>query len=552
MLRHISIRHYAIIEELKISFDQGANIITGETGAGKSILLGALALLLGERADSRAIYEGKDKCIIEAEFDTAPLSKPIFDIHELDYADTTIIRREITSAGKSRAFVNDTPVNLQILKALGERLVNMHSQHETLDLIGAGMQLEMLDTIARNESLLTDYKTRYTSYIKERKLLDLRIADNHKAKAEQDFITFQYEELHHANLTDGEQELLEVEQQSLTHVEDIQRATRASLTLLSDGEQNTLDLLSEIQQQLKNLRNHHAGINAISDRITQAAIEIKDIASELEDVAERSILDPERLHDTSERLNTLYRLQKKHQQADTSSLILLRDKLADRLQQIQHGDSDIGQLHAALDQQQRQLHLLAQELHKRRIAAAKPFTKGVLAVLQQAGMPGASFVVEVAEVMGNKLHADGITEVQFLFSANKGFVPQPIREVASGGELSRLMLAIKSMTAIEGQSPTLVFDEIDTGISGETALRVGEIMRRLSGQCQLICITHLPQIARIADRHLYLYKDATSPKTATRIQVLETNDRVREIAKMLGGDKISEAALANAKQLIAS
>ena len=550
MLRHISIQNYAIIDDLRVDFDSGVNIITGETGAGKSILLGALALLLGERADTKVLYDQGQKCVIEAEFDSVSDTRELFKHNDLDFEPVTIIRREIAQSGKSRAFINDTPVNLNVLKALGEKLVNMHSQHETLDLIEAGFQLEVLDALARNQSLLADYQKLFATYKKDQARLDLLIAEHNKAKAESDFIQFQLNELREAKLESGEQELLEAEQKTLENVEHIKLAVQSVLQILQESESSSIDMLNEAQGQLKAVAKVHTGIADLAKRIEASVVEIKDIAAEFEDIQERAALDPERLDTINQRLNILYRLQKKYTVTDTAQLLAIQNELEQKITFFGTSSDTIEELTSLLLQAKKELHSQASKLHENRQKMISAFQKNVETTLHKVGMPNAAFTVDVQKTKNNLLNDNGFTEVKFLFSANKGFAPHEIKEVASGGELSRLMLSIKSQVAAADHLPTMIFDEIDAGISGEVALRVGEIMRTMSKGHQLICITHLPQIARIADKHLYIYKDVSKGKTNTRIKTLAGDDRIIEIAKMLSGEKVSEAALANAKELV--
>jgi DNA repair protein RecN (Recombination protein N) len=550
MLRQISIQNYAIIDNLKVNFDSGVNIITGETGAGKSILLGALALLLGERADSKVLYDQAQKCVIEAEFDSASDTKELFKQNDLDFEPVTIVRREIAQSGKSRAFINDTPVNLNIIKALGEKLVNMHSQHETLDLIEAGFQLEVLDALARNQSLLADYKKLFLTYKKDQTKLDALVAEFNKAKSESDFIQFQLNELREAKVEAEEQGLLEAEQKTLENVEQIKLSIQAVLQIIQDSETSSVDMLNEAQSLLKAVAKVHTGIADLSKRIEATVVELKDIAAEFEDIQEKASLDPERLEGINQRLNILYRLQKKYSVPDSEQLLAIQNELEQKVSSFDSSNDAIEALKKQLLQSEKQLHTLADKLHQNRQKTITAFQKNVEASLHKVGMPNAVFTVDLHKTGNDILHENGNTEVKFLFSANKGFAPHEIKEVASGGELSRLMLSIKSQVAAADHLPTMIFDEIDSGISGEVALRVGEIMRTMSKGHQLICITHLPQIARIADRHFYIYKDVAKGKTQTRIKILEGDDRIIEIAKMLSGEKVSEAALANAKELV--
>jgi DNA repair protein RecN (Recombination protein N) len=550
MLRTLSIQNYAIIDELHMDFCNGVNIITGETGAGKSILLGALSLLLGERADNKTLYNAEKKCLIEAEFDSLSDTKYLFEENDLDFEPVTIIRREIAANGKSRAFINDTPVNLNVLKALGEKLVNMHTQHETLDLIEAGFQLEVLDALAKNQSLLKSYKLHYTAYKKDTLRLDTMTKEYNKAKTELDFLEFQVKELHEAKLDADEQGKLESEQQTLENIESIKKAIQAALQLIQESETSSIDILNEAQVQLKSVAKVHSGIAALSKRLENAVVELKDITAEFEDIQEYALLDPERLEEINQRLSILYRLQKKFNAANTTELIATQNDLGQKIKSFDNSAEAIDALRKQILQSEKELNDQSEKLHQNRQKVVAAFQKGVEKSLQLVGMPNASFVVDIHKTKNNQLNENGNSEVKFLFSANKGFAPQEIKEVASGGELSRLMLSIKSQVATADHLPTMIFDEIDSGISGEVALRVGEIMRTMSKGHQLICITHVPQIARIADRHFYIYKDSTKGKTNTRIKTLEGQDRIIEIAKMLSGEKVSDAALANARELV--
>jgi len=550
MLRQLSIQNYAIIDTLHVEFCNEVNIITGETGAGKSILLGALSLLLGERADSKALYEQGKKCLIEAEFDSVSDTKYLFEENDLDFEPVTIIRREIAQNGKSRAFVNDTPVNLNVLKALGEKLVNMHTQNETLDLIEAGFQLDVLDSLAKNKSLLKGYKLLYAAYKKDTLRLDAMVHEYNKAKAELDFLEFQLNELNEAKLDADEQTQLESEQQTLENVENIKRAIQAVLQLIQDTENSSIDVLNEAQTQLKSVAKVHTGIAALSKRLENIVVELKDIASEFEDIQDSASLDPERLEEVSQRLSVLYRLQKKYSVANTPELIAIHTEIEQKIKSFDNSAEAIEALKKQIEHSQKELNEQSEKLHLNRQKVVAAFQKAVETNLKLVGMPNASFIVDIQKIKNNQLNENGCSEVKFLFSANKGFAPQEIKEVASGGELSRLMLSIKSQVATADHLPTMIFDEIDSGISGEVALRVGEIMRTMSRGHQLICITHVPQIARIADRHFYIYKDSSKGKTNTRIKILEGQDRIIEIAKMLSGEKVSEAALANARELV--
>lgn len=553
MLHRLTIRNYAIIDKLEIEFCDRMNIITGETGAGKSILLGALSLILGERADTKALYNQEEKCVVEADFEIENKGlKSFFAENELDFDTHTIVRREINQSGKSRAFINDTPVTLTVLKQLGEKLVNLHSQHETLELTRAGFQLDVIDTLARNQDLLQTYRGLFGRYKKDHKRLEALAEQFRTSSAELDYLEFQYNELAEAKLEADEQNTLEAEQNTLSNVEEIKIALQASIQILSEGEISTLDQLTEVQSQLKSVKAYNNDILALSQRLQSAYEEIKDITKEFEGMQDTALLDPERLEEVNSRLTTIYRLQKKHNTNTVEELLRIQSDLEQKIASVDNNSAEIEQIKAQLEKQFHELLNIAEQLHQSREKVLREFQNNVVVLLTKVGMPNSVFKVDIKKLEHQQLNENGLTEIKFLFSANKGFAPHEIKDVASGGELSRLMLCIKSLLADAGALPTLIFDEIDTGISGEVALKVGEIMKKLSRNHQLISITHLPQIARTADSHLYIYKEVKDNRTNTRIKELKGEDRVIEIAKMLSGDKISDASLANARELIAS
>jgi len=553
MLHRLTIKNYAIIEQLEIAFNDRMNIITGETGAGKSILLGALSLIIGERADTKVLYDKDEKCIVEADFeiDNKEL-KSFFDAHELDFETHTIVRREINQSGKSRAFVNDTPVTLNVLKELGEKLMNLHNQHETLDLIKAGFQLQIIDALARNKPLLSDYRQKYQVYKKGMAKLDELTELAKSSSAEMDYLQFQLKELAEAKLEAGEQDVLEKEQVSLSNVEEIKKAVQGAAQILSNTEVSVLDQLIEVQAALKPVKNFNKDILTLTERLHSAYEEIKDIAYELENVQEGTSLDPERLEVINSRLSTIYRLQKKHNAITLDELLKIQEDLESRISSVEVNSNEIEILTKELQKQFKDLCVIADQLHSAREKVLRDFQTHVVVLLAKVGMPNAVFKVDIKKHEAQQLNENGLTELRFMFSANKGFAPHEIKDVASGGELSRLMLCIKSLVADADALPTMIFDEIDTGISGEVALKVGEIMKKLSRNHQLICITHLPQIARTGDVHLYIYKETKDNRTQTRMKELKGEERIIEIAKMLSGDKLSEASLANARELIAS
>lgn len=552
VLHKLTIKNYAIIDRLEIELNRGMNIITGETGAGKSILLGALGLILGERADTKALYDTEEKCVVEADFDIKGYDlKAFFAEHELDFEAHTIVRREINQAGKSRAFINDTPVTLSVLKQLGEQLVNLHNQHETLELTRSGFQLSVIDILAKNNTLLSDYRAKLSVYRKDIKRLNELTEQNRAVSAELDYYQFQLSELADAKLVADEQTQLETEQSTLSNVEEIKRVLQGVINLLDNSETATLAQLAEVQGMLKGVKNYNTEIAALTDRLHSAYEELKDISSEFDNIQEGTALDPERLEEVNARLNTIYKLQKKHNVNTVEELLSLQADLEAKIQGVDNSSAEIETLKANIDVQLKAILKLAEQLHSAREKVLREFQNNVVVLLTKVGMPNATFRVDIKKLEPHLLNENGFTDIKFLFSANKGFAPNEIKDVASGGELSRLMLSIKSLLADAGALPTMIFDEIDSGISGEVSLKVGEIMKQLSRNHQLISITHLPQIARTADKHLYIYKETNGSRTNTRIKELKGEERVIELAKMLSGDKLSDAALANAREMIA-
>ncbi len=528
------------------------NIITGETGAGKSILLGALGLILGERADTKVLYNQEEKCIVEADFDVTGYDlKNFFTANELDFEAHTIVRREINQSGKSRAFINDTPVNLNVLKELGEKLVNLHNQHETLELTKGGFQLNIIDLLAKNKELLSEYRSKLSVYRKDQRRLEELQQQYRTVAAELDYLQFQLSELTEANLQANEQAGLEAEQNTLSNVEEIKRALQQALQLMEEGEISAINRLSETQGVLKNVKNLNSDIKALAERLHSVYVELKDISGECNNLQEATSLDPERLEEVNNRLNVLYRLQKKHNVNAIEDLLQIKQTLEEKVSSVDNSSAEIEKLKTALQQQHNALIQLAEKLHAGREKVLREFQNNVVVLLTKVGMPNASFKVDIKKLANDNLNENGLTELKFLFSANRGFAVQEIKDVASGGELSRLMLCIKSLVADAGALPTMIFDEIDSGISGGVALKVGEIMKALTKNHQLISITHLPQIARTATRHLYIYKEIRDNRTYTRIKELQGDERVIELAKMLGGDVVSEAALANAREMLA-
>lgn len=551
MLTRLSITNYALIDSLDIHFGYGLNMVTGETGAGKSIILGALSLILGQRADSRFFFNQDQKCVIEGCFQIADYQlTDFFTDHDLDYEEETIIRREINSDGRSRAFVNDTPVTLQVLKALTEKLIAIHSQHATLELSTSSFQLLVLDSVAQNGDLRQAYVRQFQTYKKAlARLQELETAAQ-RANTEADYHQFLYDELREAQLDAGEQGLLEAEQTQLEHAEEIKRGLFGVIVALHDQEINAVALLREALQQLQKAARYLPALAEQVSRLQSNLIEIKDLAEELGRTEQETVWDESRLTVVNERLSQLYALQKKHHVEDTVQLIAVRDDLKGKLEALSTDQAEINRLTTEVEQHRVSVLMLAAKLSESREAVIPAVQEAVVRVLQEVGMPHSTLHI-VLDILGEEaLKETGGNDIQFLFTANKGQEPQPVGKVASGGELSRLMLAIKSLVAETSALPTIIFDEIDTGISGEVALRVGEIMERLAVNMQVIAITHLPQIAARGQTHFKVFKTEVGDKTTTNMVRLRQAERVQEIAQMLSGIDPGDAAIEHARALL--
>lgn len=550
MLKSLYISNYALISELKIDFDKGFSVITGETGAGKSIILGALSLILGQRAESKALKTDADKCVIEAEFDISGYKYlgDFFKVNDLDVvSDFCLIRRELTSAGKSRAFINDTPVSLNILRDLTNRLIDIHSQHDNLLLSNENYQLEVVDTIAQNASFLANYVEKFNAW--QHLQSELKKLENNASRyaKELDFIQFQFKQLSEANLVENEQEDLEIEQDTLIHAEEI-KSELARAQFLLDDEQSVLPLLKEILTSVSKIKSYIPDGDNWSERLQTTYIELKDIKSEISSFADRVEFNPSRLDWVEARLSELYTLQKKYKVETVRELIEIRNEYDNQLQKIDSFDDEIEKLKRNIAIAFELVKSTAEQLTKSREETALPIEKYMVEQLTKLGMPNIQFKVEL-----NKLAdylPNGIDEVQFLFSANKNRPVQPVQLIASGGEVSRLMLSIKSLIANKSDLPTIIFDEIDTGVSGEIAHRMGEIMQTMSAGMQVITITHLPQIAAKSSQHYRVYKDDSGLQTQTYIEHLSVDERVKELAQMLSGKNLTEASVLNARELL--
>lgn len=552
MLKGLRIFNYAIINEAEIEFAEGMNIITGETGAGKSILLGALSLILGERADSKVLFQKEKKCVVEGIFDISNYGLAgFFAENEIDFESETIIRRELTDNGKSRAFINDTPVTLNLLQQLASKLITIHSQHETLDLGNSGFQLTVIDALAETQTVLSDYKKVFIEWKACSKQLEETLAVASKALTEKDFIAFQYTELEKANLDDYNQAELENELTQLTHAEEIKRNLVLSVDAFDNEQGNINDRIRIIINQLNSISKYKPDLDPYIERLESASIELRDIARDLDDLSVKVIADPVRSEAVQLQLSSIYRLQKKHSCNSMEQLITLRNELGEKLLSFVNSEATIDALRKQQDLLFGKLNIAAKKLSDKRIKSFGGLEDAVHKLLAEVGMKDA--VIKVAHIFSTDkyLTESGADHIQFLFSANKGAALQDIKKVASGGELSRLMLCIKSLLAKSVALPTLIFDEIDTGVSGEIAHKVGNILMRLSQSHQLIAITHLPQIAAKGKHHLFVYKDTNEAITTTQIKVLDTQNRLNEIAKMLSGESPTKAALENAKELLA-
>lgn len=549
MLLSLSIKNYALIDAVEIDLDKGLTIITGETGAGKSILLGALGLLLGDRADSSALYDNSRKCIVEGRFGIKAYGlKNLFAENDLDYADETTIRRELGADGKSRAFVNDTPVNLSLLKSIAGKLVDVHSQHETLTLNDSAFQLDVLDSVAGTSGLLAEYREQYRLFRKISAQLNELNEREAQAKKDLDYFRFQLEELEAAGLKAGEQPMLESELETLEHAETIKKGLSASIYALDGSDQSMLSALKEVKNTLVQLSRFNPQIAQLSERLNSAHIELKDIAREAELLEASIVHDPKRIDTLQEKLDTIYRLQQKHGVKTVEELIALRESLSLKIADIGSLEEQIRKTEKELAAVNKKLAELGEKLSRRRADAAPGLSKGVKETLSQLGMPNAQLVAELNRLAEPR--ESGFDKVSFLFSANKGNDPQPLGKVASGGELSRLMLSLKALLAKHTALPTIIFDEIDSGISGDVAAKTGKILASMAADMQVITITHLPQVASKGKSHLIVYKEESGKRAVTRIRPLTNEERVQEIAKMLSAGKPGEAALKNAKELL--
>ena len=552
MLKSIIIRNFALVESVEVDFSSGFSVITGETGAGKSVFLGAIAMMLGQRSDVKSIREGAERCTIEGHFDISSFSlQSFFEENDLDYcAEECIIRRELSASGRSRAFINDTPVSVSLLKELGARLIDIHSQHQNLLLGNKNFQLNVLDILAHNNGLLSQYQQQYAGYVAAQKEVEALRAEIEKSRRDEEWLRFQFEELDRAALNENELEELELEQQELSHAEDIQAALYAAYSAIDDGESTSLlRSLREGAAALSRIASHYPSAGELAERLESNLIELKDCYDELCQRAERVQFAPDRLEFVDKRLALIYDLQKKHRAASVLELITLREAYREKLEHIDNGDWELQQAEKRCAALREELASLASQLTALRGDAAEGLRSSITEILVNLGMPMIRFEVEIKPLA--EYSSTGGDEVTFLFSANSISTPQPLADVASGGEMARVMLALKSLIATNLNQPTLIFDEIDTGISGVLAERMGRLMQQMGGaDRQVLSITHLPQVAALGSEHYKVYKEETEKGTLTHIVKLKQEERVREIAQMMSGEVLTDAALDNAALLL--
>ena len=549
MLQLLSIQNYALIDHLEIDFSEGLTIITGETGAGKSILLGALSLILGQRADAQMLKDKNKKCIVEGSFKIKNYSiKEFFDVNNLDYEDLTVIRREINQAGKSRAFINDTPVSLSQIKDLAQELIDIHSQHETLTLNDSKFQLDIIDGYIQIVDIVNDFKIKFKEYKQLQQHYQVLIEKEKQSKLDLDYNQFLFDELESVNLKINEQAELEHESETLTHSEEIKSNLSKTLNILSVSDFNILVQLSEVKILISQLLKYFPDINDVNERINNINIELKDLSNEIENIESKIIYNPDRINEINNRLDSIYHLQQKHRVSSIEELIDVKNQISDKLLLITSLEVEIIKLKSEIDNLFDDLLKLAREISTKRIKSFKEIQKKIESTLMQLGMPDATVIIE--NLISEEICETGIDKINFTFSANKGSEPKPISKIASGGELARFMLSIKSIISQKNLLPTIVFDEIDQGVSGNVADKMGVIMKQMSTSMQVVTITHLPQIASKGDVHYVVRKETVDNKAKTIIEKLSKAQRVEEIAKMLSGEELTDAAIKNAKVLL--
>ena len=551
MLTHLTLINFALADHLAIDIEQGFNVLTGETGAGKSILLGALSLILGQRADTTVLKDKSKKCFVEAKFLINKFeTKEFFRINELDYDDVTIIRREITDTGKSRAFINDTPVNISVLKDLGSYLVDIHSQHETILLGDNQFQMNLIDAYVNHNDLLADYFADFVRFKELSAEYQQLISSSEKAKADFDYYNFQLNQLESAKLKQGEQQELEEELEKLSHIEEIKLNLTNSYQLLTGESIDITSNLKQVKNSIQSISKFLGENKNLLERIESVYIELNDITSEIEHLNNSLDHDPEKLELVKSRLDLLYSLQQKHKCKTVDELITIKDDLQNKVNSISSIDFRIEDIHRQLETLTQILNSKAVEISKNRRKSIPAIEKKIVEMLQQLGIPNAQFKVE--QVPSDEFLSNGKELIRFMFSANKNVGPEELAKIASGGEMSRLMLSLKSLMAESSTLPTIIFDEIDSGTSGEIADKMGIIIKKMAKNMQVIHITHLPQIASKGDYHFLVYKKDNQETTNTYIKLLNKEERIHEIAKMLSGKSLTDAAIQNAKVLLGS
>ncbi len=551
MITSLDIRNYALIDRLHVDFANGLTIITGETGAGKSIMLGGLGLIMGQRADTKALFDPNEKCVVEAHFQVAPYGlREFFEANELDYDDELVIRREILPSGKTRTFVNDTPCKLSVLADLSRSLIDLHQQFDTLDIHNVSFQLRMLDALAGNATLLREYASAFRVYQADERELARLIAEQDRLRKESDFVRFQLQELDEADVQTGEATSLEQELATLERAEDIKKVLGETGYRLVEDERSMVGQLRSMLPAVENLRGLNATLDERIDKLESLRFELEDLGQAFVDQAEETEFDAERIAEVNERLSVIFKLVKKHSVLDGDALVVVRSEYAARAKTTQRVDREIKQLQASLATQLRVLEERSLQLRERRQGVREAFQRRIHERLAKLSMSSAQIEIDFQSL--EQPGPTGMDAVEYLFSANKGSRLQPIKGQASGGELSRLTLVTKSLVASSIPLPTLIFDEIDSGVSGDVALRMGEILHELSSDHQVVVITHSPQVASRADRHYFVYKEDLGERTATRVRELDRQARVNAIAVMLSSDPPSAPAVANAEGLLAA
>ena len=549
MITSLSIKNYALIEKLSIDFSKGFSTITGETGAGKSIILGAIGLVLGKRADLTSLKNKEEKCIIEAHFEIGKYNLlPFFEANDLDYDAETIIRREILPSGKSRAFINDSPVNLQELQELSLFLIDIHSQQQTQELSDENVQFKIIDAIADNKETILDYQLLLKNYKADKSKLNILLKRLSESKKEQEYNTFLLDELVSAQLKSGEQEILEADFEKLNNVETIKESIDKALAIANEEHIGVMNNLKEIKISLQKIASFSTDYSSLLERISSVTIEFDDIAVEMNRCADKLINDPEQLDLISQKLQLIYNLQKKHQVATVDELLEIQTKLENLVLELGNMDEEIAVLSSSIEQKTIELDQFSHTIHNNRLQAIPVLSNKLISILETLGMPNVRFKIDVSP--SETYFPNGKDVLQFLFSANKGTDFGLLKKVASGGEMSRIMLAVKAILAQYSKLPTLIFDEIDTGVSGEIAIRMGEIMKEMSAEMQIFAITHLPQIAAKGDAHFKVAKSTVGEDTQSELKLLSEEERVVEIAQMLSGTIVSESALNHAKALL--